>query len=496
MARKKIVIVGAGAKAAAIVARAVVLRQHFPEETPEITVIERTSIGAAWSGDAGFSDGGGALCTPPEMDIGFPYSRFPLARGPYGDQAIDPAVRAVFDSGPNIRLGLLRGFSWQRFLLDQAAATDNAFADYVLRGRPYPSHGVWARYLRWVFREAGAAANVITGEVTHAARQILSTGEEAGWRIEYRTASGQQHMTADAVVLTGTGEPIRMPTACPPGEMIPRPHLLDGANFWDHVQDFRDIAHEGHPTIKDLVIAVIGSGGGAATILDWLHGTFLHRTDVILISISSLGAFLPRGDGYGERQWLADPARWTEDLTPKKRREILKRTDQGVISARLKAAIDQSDRIVFEPERVARLDWVPPGALPGSEQFQIRFEREDKKPPNHTGPWLKDRRRPATHIIQATGFDPWSVLDVIDDPSGSALGQNRSEREHIEETMGWGLTLPGFPSLHVPGLAGILGMGFPSLGALGLTAARILDPYVARAIAERPECPENKPPGP
>ena len=77
MSRKKVIIVGAGAKAAAIVARAAVMTELKNElgipGAPEIVVIEKDRPGAAWVHTSGYTDGDVVLCTPPEMDVGFPY---------------------------------------------------------------------------------------------------------------------------------------------------------------------------------------------------------------------------------------------------------------------------------------------------------------------------------------------------------------------------------------------------------------------------------------
>ena len=60
---KTLAIVGGGPKAAAIVARAAVLRDVLGAgHVPEILVFERRSVGAAWSGESGFSSGYLTLC--------------------------------------------------------------------------------------------------------------------------------------------------------------------------------------------------------------------------------------------------------------------------------------------------------------------------------------------------------------------------------------------------------------------------------------------------
>ncbi len=71
---KTIAIVGGGPKAAAIVARAAVLRDLLGvNNVPDILVFEKTAVGSAWSGGGGFSSGHLTLCSPAEKDVGFPY---------------------------------------------------------------------------------------------------------------------------------------------------------------------------------------------------------------------------------------------------------------------------------------------------------------------------------------------------------------------------------------------------------------------------------------
>ncbi|TCU13711.1 hypothetical protein EV132_111144 [Rhizobium sullae] len=77
---KTLCIIGAGPKAAAIVARAGVLAE-LGHAVPEITAIEKSDIGAAWSGTYGLSNGYLTLCSPAEKDVGFPYYETSSANG-------------------------------------------------------------------------------------------------------------------------------------------------------------------------------------------------------------------------------------------------------------------------------------------------------------------------------------------------------------------------------------------------------------------------------
>ena len=69
----KILILGAGPKAVALATKHRVLGQKGLS-LPPYTVIERATLAAHWDGQHGFTDGDQELVTPPEQDLGFPYT--------------------------------------------------------------------------------------------------------------------------------------------------------------------------------------------------------------------------------------------------------------------------------------------------------------------------------------------------------------------------------------------------------------------------------------
>jgi mycobactin lysine-N-oxygenase len=470
---------------------------------PEILIIDRHGIASAWTGKGDYTDGASMLCTPPEMDVGFPYlsDPWPATAGGRNTRLTSRPPHPLFNLGHDISLKLQERFSWQRYLLADKTLGAARLHDYILRGQPFPSHRRWGDYLTWVFNEAGATESVRIGEVEEAFLEHPSGGKLPTWIVKYKSAGNTVTEKADALVLTGSGDPVAVEHM---SDDIPSRRVLDAGDFWKYVGYFRKMAVLGDPDAGDPMVAVIGAGGAAATILNWLIATFSH-TLVPLYSVSGRGAFFPRGDGYGERQWLADPYSWTK-LSSRKKRDILRQTDAGVISARLKDAIEGTDRIIFIPERVASIEWIG-SASPGQEELRLRYEVDEKKPDDPSGKthvpleYLK-----VTHVIQATGFDPWSLLKVIRDPGGgtqnaiapfidkpktsAARERRRRDREDMEENVNENLVLPLFPNLHVPALAGMRGLGFPSLGSLGLTAARVLDPYVKAVRPRRPRQPK------
>lgn len=107
-------VVGAGAKAVAVAAKAAVLRE-MGVATPEIVAVERTEVAANWRATGGWTDGAHRLGTSPEKDVGFPY-------------------RSALVAGRNAELDeRMTRYSWQSYLI-----ATGQFAEWVDRGRPAP----------------------------------------------------------------------------------------------------------------------------------------------------------------------------------------------------------------------------------------------------------------------------------------------------------------------------------------------------------------------
>ncbi len=335
MRAKKIAIVGGASKAAAMVARATVMRRLNIKGVPNIVVFEPNPLGGSWSGDHSYTDGQQILCTPPEMDFGFPYSSETGLREPADDPANLKGMAA------EIARRLQTDLSWQSYLM-LTDKTGERWAEYVVRGQPHPRHREWFLYHTWVFdqdkdKDKDKDKEAFTHErhrVTKIYRACRSS--ETSWTVVWSDEAGKERSDDfDAVVLTGTG-PANRTRVEPKG--VASPFMTDGYDFWKHTRHFREQAFRNPDGLR---IAVIGSGGGAATILAWLASVFGH-TGTQLTSISPLGAFFPRGDGIAERHWTYDVEGWGEQ-TPDFRRDIIRRTDAGVISGRLKHEIEQAD---------------------------------------------------------------------------------------------------------------------------------------------------------
>lgn len=293
----RLAIVGAGAKAVAVAAKAAVLRE-MGVDAPEIVVVERTAIAANWRAGGGWTDGQHRLGTSPEKDIGFPYR-----------STILPGRNAELDRR-------MMSMSWQSYLV-----ATRRFAEWVDRGRPAPTHETWAGYLCWV--SDGVAMNIVDGEV------VRLSLEGQSWVVH----TPDHDLVADAVMITGPGQPHR---SVLPGH----PQVLSIAQFWKLVAE--------HSRIDAERVAVIGGGETAASML---HELFKHRVATITV-ISPQPTLFTRGESFFENRLFSDPIEWA-GLTLAERRDVMARTDRGVFSARVQDTLLADDRIRHLRGRVA-----------------------------------------------------------------------------------------------------------------------------------------------
>jgi mycobactin lysine-N-oxygenase len=290
-------IVGAGAKAVAVAAKAAELR-GMGVAVPDVVAVERTGVGANWQAVGGWTDGQHRLGTSPEKDVGFPYRSSLVVRR-----------NAELDER-------MTRHSWQSYLI-----STGQFAEWVDRGRPAPTHRRWSQYLRWVADNVGMS--VVAGEV----HRITLDGRRWALHTDDTTVS------ADAVMITGPGQAEH---SILPGN----PQVLSIAQFW------RQAAH--HDLIAAERVAVIGGGETAASILNEL---FRHRVSTITV-ISPQVTLFTRGEGFFENTLFSDPTHWPS-LTLAERRDAMVRTDRGVFSARVQDALLADDRIRHLRGRVA-----------------------------------------------------------------------------------------------------------------------------------------------
>ncbi|OBB86901.1 lysine 6-monooxygenase [Mycobacterium colombiense] len=290
-------IVGAGAKAVAVAAKAFALRE-MGVEVPDVVAVERIGVAANWQASGGWTDGAHRLGTSPEKDVGFPYR-----------SALVPRRNAELDER-------MTRYSWQSYLIATAS-----FAEWIDRGRPAPTHRRWSQYLNWVAHHVGM--NVVHGDVERLAI--------AGDRWALHTHETAVH--ADALMITGPGQAEK--------SLLPgNPRVLSIAQFWDRAAN--------HDRIHAERVAVIGGGETAAAML---YELFRHRVSSITV-ISPQATLFTRGEGFFENSLFSDPTNWPA-LTLAERRDALARTDRGVFSSHVQEALLADDRIHHLRGRVA-----------------------------------------------------------------------------------------------------------------------------------------------
>jgi len=381
-------------------------------DAPRVVLIDRSAVAGNWSGRQGYTSGLLPLGTPPEKDVGFPYA------ASWG--AASSAVTAAMAS-----------FSWQRHLADHGA-----YADWVDRGRLRPTHREWSAYLREVAERADA--EVLAGEVVG-----LEVGQDEGWTL---TLEPGVALSADGIVLTGTGPPIRVA-----GQPDDHPRVLDGRNYWLH-------HHSLHKRIAQSV-CVIGSGETAASVVISLLKKSHNRSTVDVLT--SRGVLYSRGESYDENRFYSDPGEWPR-LAEWHRREFLERTDRGVFSLQAEATLRQSRGFRTLAGRAASIE-------AGDQQVVVTIEYGDEV-----------ERVAYDLVVVAIGFDSHWFEGLLDSDASSRL-EGALAGDALEQRIDVDLSIAGLsPPLHVPALAGLAqGPGFPNLSCLGLLSDRILRRYVS-----------------
>lgn len=424
-----LVIVGAGPKAMAIVAKASVLAA-MGFDVPPIHVIERTAIGANWSGAAGYTSGRQPLGTSPEKDIGFPYH----------------STCWGHDLAEAINAGMTR-FSWQNFLV-----ANDQFSDWVDRGRPAPEHQQWARYLQWVATGARARFQLHHGEVRH----VSLEGDH--WRVTYADPT-DGHVTTLAglgLVMTGPGR-VMLPPSVPT-----HPRIFTVETFWRAYAMFQEL--------EDAHVTIVGTGETAAAIAMGLVRP--GKADLRIDIVSPLGMAYSRGESFRENRVYSDPVQGNWGLlTPQHRRDFIKRTDRGVFSQAATRLLDHAENIEIVAGRMASLQ------VDAADHLVLELEYNDAR-----------QTMGCDFVVLATGADQLIGLnDLLDDAACQRiLAASRLPeltQEHVEGAIQWDLSLRGLtPRLHLPMLAGFSqGPGFANLSCLGRLSDRILEYYVVGA---------------
>ncbi|OBG36089.1 lysine 6-monooxygenase [Mycobacterium alsense] len=405
-------ILGAGAKAVAVAAKASVLRDMRIEglDVPDVVAVERIGVGANWQASGGWTDGAHRLGTSPEKDVGFPYR-----------SALVPRRNAELDER-------MTRYSWQSYLISTAS-----FAEWIDRGRPAPTHRRWSQYLGWVADQIGL--DVVHGEV----ERLTVSGDR--WTLHTHETA----VHADALMITGPGQAEK--------SLLPgNPRMLSIAQFWDRAA--------GDDRISAERVAVIGGGETAASMLNEL---FRHRVSTITV-ISPQVTLFTRGEGFFENSLFSDPTDWTA-LTLDERRDALARTDRGVFSASVQEALLADDRIRHLRGRVAH-------AVGRDGQIRLTLSTNrgsENLETVHGFDLVIDGS--GADALWFTSLFSQDALDLLELGLGGPL-----TADSLQEAVGYDLAVTGVtPKLFLPNLSGLTqGPGFPNLSCLGLLSDRVL----------------------
>ncbi|MGN6253683.1 MAG: SidA/IucD/PvdA family monooxygenase [Solirubrobacterales bacterium] len=431
MSESDILIVGAGAKAAAIAAKVHTINTLGLGEI-SMTVIEKTEPAASWLGRNGMTSGEEPLAIPPIKDIGFPYQSS-RQFGPVGDE-IDAA---------------LLPFTWQRFAMER-----HEYAAWVNSGSPSVLHRDYGTYLGWVLERATEGVTIYDGRVTEVS---LSEGRES-WQAEVaergRPEDPERHR-GRALVLTG------------PGVHRHFPHDPDVESRVFHCDSRRE-EFTRVPEGEEVEIAIVGGGESALSALVFLRD--LRPQARLTVYTPTLP--LSRGESFLENRVFADPdnVSW-EHLDIETRRDFVKHCDRGVFDQTVLARIADDDHLSFVTGRAVHVALAEDG-----EGALLEFESPAEG-------MLSERY---DFVINCTGFDLLRQLrglfpDVVRDQVEEQCGPLWDRPPKTEVPIGRALELKDVhPRLHIPGLGGLSqGPGFANLGSLGLLANRVLTPLLA-----------------
>jgi mycobactin lysine-N-oxygenase len=429
VAEADLVIVGAGAKAAAIAGKVHVINR-LGLGPISLTIVEKTEPAASWLGRNGMTSGEEPLAIPPIKDVGFPYQ----------------STKQFGEVGEAIDAGLLP-FTWQRYSIERGD-----YAPWVNSGSPPVRHRDYGAYLGWVLSRATEGVSLYGGRVTG----VSLDAEPERWVVEVAERaepSDPARHAAAALVLTGPG--IHREFSHDPAA-APRIFHCDSRR-----EEFARV-----PAERDAEIAIVGGGESALSCLVFLRA-FRPRAR---LTVYTPTLPLSRGESFLENRVFADPdcVRWSA-LDLQTRRDFVKHCDRGVFDAGCLATIAADGMCAFVTGRVVHV-------ASGAEGEAVSLEYE--APEGVVGETYD-------YVVNCTGFDLLAQLrglfsEQVREEVESHAGPLWDRPPQTEVPIGRALELEGMsPRLHIPGLAGLSqGPGFANLGSLGLLANRVLQPLL------------------
>lgn len=426
-----LVVVGAGAKAAAIATKVHVINE-LGLGPISLSVVEATEKAATWSGVNGYTSGGEFLALTPAKDVGFPYQ----------------SVEELGEDGYAVDREMLP-FSWHQYLIAK-----RGYARWIDAGSPPVQHREFGRYLTWVLSRVRNGVTHVDGRV----REIDLQDGEAGWSVQVDADGGPLTLRSQSLVLTG------------PGIHRDLNHDPAIANRIFHCDSRRpELARI--PTDRRSEIAIVGGGESSLSSVLFLLG---YRPDARL-TVYTPTLPMSRGESFLENRAFSTPdvISW-DKLSLQSRREFVKQCDRGVFGPDGLASIAYDDRCSFVTGRVV--------SIAGAANGRVQVEYDGPEGPGSSQ---------HDYVVNCIGFDLMEQLRVLLSKRGRASLESQAgplwERPGPEPTFGRHLELSGVrPMLHVPGLAGVSqGPGFANLGCLGLLANRVLQPLVAASAGRR-----------
>lgn len=453
---KRIAVISAGVRAAALAAKAGIVNEICPGSF-EIVIFERHEIGASWTGRFGFTDGRQQLCTAVERDLGFPYTC-----GLFPDQDDNQFVDDL----------MLKEYSWQAFNIANGAA----YPEWISRGHPAPTHSDFAEYLRWAVVKSGFDA------LQSEALRLAYDTQANQWDV--MTAHGW-HTGFDAVVITGT-QPRLDPFAVAGSPLAQ--YVATSFDFWRRIDDIHTILRDAANLNGVATVGIVGTGAAAATIT----AHFLRRAceieadpsklvEILLVGRSPFVA--PRHPNYFQDRVFHDPAAWSR--VPDKRDFI----DQALFGSVWTSLVDR----ISADKRVT------------AETMMVRQARFLHTPTTYPATVVLDDVDPVTgavistskalaFIVDARGQRmDWFLDHVHSNPRAAFLEPSlhavlaphavpgKPLRDIVAAHLApdFSVSMPGFPQgLHVPMLGSEIGPGATNLMSLGWVADSILRPYV------------------
>jgi mycobactin lysine-N-oxygenase len=419
-----LLVVGAGAKAAAVAAKVHAINT-LGLGPVALTIVEGNEPAASWLGLNGMTSGEELLAVPPIKDVGFPYE----------------SARAFGDAGAAIDRAVM-GLSWQQHLIGEGR-----FARWVNAGFPAVRHGDFGRYLAWVLSHATAGVTLVRGRV----EQLWLDAGERHWVAGVAGATGSRRYSGRALMLTG------------PGVHRHLPHDSGAAARMFHCDSRRDELLR-IPGDRPADVAIVGGGESALSCVLYLRA---HRPAARL-TVYTPTLPLSRGESFLENRVFADPdaVGWSELDLPT-RRAFVHYCDRGVFDAGNLSRIAYDDHCRFVAGRVVHVASEAAGQRVSVDYASVAGPSTDHY----------------DYVVNCTGFDLLKQLEALFPPGVRA----RIERHAgalwdlppgAEIRMGRALEIPGMcPRLHIPGLAAVSqGPGFANLGCLGLLANRVLEP--------------------